>query len=201
MEDSLGKKLRTAREAAGITVDDAVYLAKMPRNVVTALEAEDFGFFTSPLYARSFLKQYSAYVGVNADPWLDSLMPISLIDGDALDSYIDISAPPPVIKKTREKSASSGGAMAAVWMILITGGLVWGAIKTFESLDKRFSDTAGEKKTEGKTTGNEESTEAEVKAEKTEADLAETMVEEKEVPATTTVLGPPPRAIPVRDEE
>lgn len=58
METNFGKTLRAAREASGITVDDAVYLAKMPRAVVEALEADDLGFFTSPLYAGSFLRQY-----------------------------------------------------------------------------------------------------------------------------------------------
>lgn len=138
MEENLGNKLRGAREQAGITIDDAVYLAKMPRSVVQALESDNFGFFTSPLYARSFLKQYSEYVGVDVTPWLDDLIPITLIDGDDLDSYIDI-AEPPAHDANPKKIKSSGGPMAAVWMIVITGGLVWGGIKVFESFDRKLS--------------------------------------------------------------
>ncbi|WP_411827058.1 helix-turn-helix domain-containing protein [Luteolibacter sp. AS25] len=139
MEESLGKKLIAARKSASITIDDAVYLAKIPRDVVIALEAENFGFFSSPLYARSFLKQYSDYIGANVEPWLDDLVPISLIDGQSLESYIDISEPIST-SKTNQKSRSTtkdsnGGAMAAVWMILITGGLIYGGIKVFEKIE------------------------------------------------------------------
>ncbi len=201
MEQSLGKKLRSAREAAGITVDDAVYLAKMPRAVVTALEAEDFGFFTSPLYARSFLKQYSTYVGVDVDPWLDSLLPITLIDGDALDSYIDLSENVPVVKKTSVKSTSSGGAMAAVWMILITGGLVWGGVKAYEHLDKRLSEsTSDTKKNSTSPTDSEPNSEPATSPEDTEAEFAETPKEPEEAPVASTDPEPPRRAIIVREE-
>ncbi len=201
MEESLGKKLRNAREAAGISVDDAVYLAKMPRAVVTALESEDFGFFTSPLYARSFLKQYSAYVGVDVEPWLDSLLPITLIDGDALDSFIDLSEPAPVVKKTSVKSSSSGGAMAAVWMILITGGLVWGGVKAYEHLDKRLSETPGEKqKPSPAPSDSEPTTEPATTPEDAEAELAETPPEAEEEPVASTGPEPPRRAIIVREE-
>ena len=93
IKDSLGKALRTAREAAGISMDDAVYLGKMPRDVIQALENEDFGFFNSPLYARSFLKQYGDYVGVDVVPWLDDIEPTAMIDGDDLESLIDLSGP------------------------------------------------------------------------------------------------------------
>ena len=141
MEESLGKTLRKAREASGITVDDAVYRAKMPRAVVEALEADDFGFFASPLYARSFLKQYGEYVDVDVDPWIDDIVPTPLIDTDGGDSYIDIAEPDPVTVKretTKEKS-TGGGAMAAVWMVLITGGLVWGGVEYFRRLEGKLS--------------------------------------------------------------
>jgi cytoskeletal protein RodZ len=144
MEESLGKTLRNAREASGITVDDAVYRARMPRAVVEALEADDFGFFASPLYARSFLKQYGEYIGVDVDPWIDDIVPTPLIDSDAAEAYIDIADPDPVpakMENTKEKS-TGGGAMAAVWMVLITGGLVWGGVEYFRRLDGKLSTPA-----------------------------------------------------------
>ena len=141
MEINLGTKLRSAREAAGITIDDVVYIGKLPRSVVLALEAEDFGFFTSPLYARSFLKQYGAYIGADVTQWINDLVPTTLLDGDTIDSFIDFSNSEPS-KKHREKARSgnhSSGAMAAVWMIVITGGLIYGGLKIFENLESRLS--------------------------------------------------------------
>lgn len=138
MEETLGNTLRAARKAAGISVDDAVYLAKIPRGVVQALEAEDFGFFSSPLYARSFLEQYGKYVGADVTPWLADLEPMVMIDGETVDSFVELSVPRAgwVGRKTSRYSGG-GGAWAAVWMLVITGGLLWGGLKIFENFDRK----------------------------------------------------------------
>ncbi|MBC7979605.1 MAG: helix-turn-helix domain-containing protein [Armatimonadetes bacterium] len=134
LEESLGNKLRLAREAAGISVNDAVYLARMPRAVVEALEADDFGFFSSPLYARSFLKQYSDYVGLDVERWLEDFVPTALIDSDTAESFIEISTPAhlPIAPKIKR---GSGGGLAALWIVLISGGMVWLGIKLVERFD------------------------------------------------------------------
>ncbi len=144
MQESLGKTLRTAREAAGLSVDDAVYRARLPRSVVEALEADDLGYFTSPLYARSFLKQYGEYVGADVSPWIDDLVPTALIDPESVESFLDLSdaevAPPARMKEKSESPGGGGGnAMAAVWLIIITGGLVWAGMGYFNRLDERMS--------------------------------------------------------------
>lgn len=138
MEESLGKKLIAARKTKGITIDDAVYLAKIPRDVVIALETENFGFFSSPLYAKSFLKQYAQYIGTNVDPWLEDFVPITLIDGEYLNSYIDLSEPISQTKNSQKpltSNNSGNSAMAAVWLIVITAVLIFGGIKIFQKFE------------------------------------------------------------------
>ena len=139
MEENLGNKLRRARESAGLTVDDAVYLAKMPRAVVEALEADDFGFFTSPLYARSFLKQYGDYVNLDVSPWLEDLVPTAMIDGEAVDSIIEIEEPSQPVRRERQKKSGGGGSLAALWLIVITGGLVWGGRELFKDFESKHA--------------------------------------------------------------
>lgn len=142
METKLGDQLRSARESAGISVDDAVYRAKFPRAVVEALETEDFGFFTSPLYARSFLRQYSDYVGADVGEWIDDLVPAPMIDSRSVESLVealDIAEP---VKVANEPKVGSGNLMAAVWMIAITGGMIWGGITIYEKLDSQLSEIA-----------------------------------------------------------
>jgi cytoskeletal protein RodZ len=163
IKESLGKALRTAREAAGISVDDAVYLGKMPRDVINALESEDFGYFNSPLYARSFLQQYGDYVGVDVIPWSDDIEPTAMIDGDDLESLIDLSGPAAVpVLHEKPKKKKSGGSMAVIWLILITGGLVYGGVKIFENFDKQhskddlISEIKGEPKADSENTVPEE---------------------------------------------
>jgi cytoskeletal protein RodZ len=148
MEDNLGNKLRGAREAAGLTIDDAVYRAKMPRAVVEALEAGDFGFFSSPLYARSFLRQYGDYVELDVAPWIEDLIPTALIDGDAVEAFIEIENPTsmPVLREnTRQRQRS--GSMAAVWLIVITAGLVWGGAELFMGFERKHSEVPAQVET------------------------------------------------------
>ena len=156
MEESLGNTLRAARDAKGITVDDAVYLAKIPRAVVKALEAEDFGFFSSPLYARSFLQQYGEYVGADVEPWLNDLEPTTMIDGEATESFIDISEPvAAAVVRERPKKNASGGAWAALWGIVISAATIGGGFKIYEIFESQFStQTAAEEAKPGQVTTN-----------------------------------------------
>ena len=200
MEESLGKKLVAAREAAGISIDDAVYRAKMPRAVVEALEADDFGYFSSPLYARSFLKQYSDYVGADVEAWLDDFVPTVLIDGADTESFIDISDHTP-IKKAPSKQRNSGGAMSAVWMIVITCAVVWLGVKGFAYIEKAVANEESAA-LESKEDPTEEA-EAEAVAENTPTaqEPAPLATEESESPAVSTAPEPPRRAIIVEIEE
>lgn len=143
MEESLGKKLIKTRESAGITVDDAVYRAKIPRAVIEALESENFGFFTSPLYARSFLRQYGDYIGADVEIWIESLVPEAMIDAESVEAMIEISEP--VAKAgLRENPKTSSGRWSGVLMVAATAGLIWGGIKAFEKLDTQLSDSTEE---------------------------------------------------------
>ncbi|MFD2255281.1 helix-turn-helix domain-containing protein [Luteolibacter algae] len=194
MEESLGDRLRSAREAAGITVDDAVYLAKMPRAVVEALESENFGFFSSPLYAKSFLRQYSEYIGADVDPWLDDLVPATMIDGQ-IEAFIDLSDPVPMAPpREKRKDSNSNGAFAAIWLVVFTGALIWGGFKLFEKFDSSLSEGEDpqskivvEKPEPAPTENSEEVTK--------ETDPVDRDVQS----IVRSISEPAPRAIPVRE--
>ena len=201
MEETLGNVLRTARKTAEISVNDAVYLAKMPRGVVEALEAENFGFFSSPLYARSFLQQYGDYVGADIEPWLDDLEPTAMIDGEAVESFIDISEPvAAAVTREKLKSHSGGGTWAAVWMILITAGLVWAGITVYEKFEIKLAPST-------ETAGSNETTVEQPPADETSIPETTATNEVEEIPAARedkSVVGakpePPRRAIIVCEE-
>ncbi len=113
----------------------------MPRAVVEALEADDFGHFASPLYARSFLMQYGQYLSVDVSQWIEDLVPTALIDSQAAEAFIELSNhnPLPAIREKEKSKSSGGGAMAAIWIIIITGGLGWGGMVIYRMLDERLS--------------------------------------------------------------
>ena len=144
--DQIGKRLRGAREKAGLSVDDVVHHARIPRSVVEALEAEDFSVFTSPTYAKSFLRQYSGYLEVDAEPWLDALVPASFVSGESWQPmFAETPAPPAAVKRQARdprrqepEPIDGSGKWSALWVMLLTGGLVFAVVKGYKTFEAKF---------------------------------------------------------------
>jgi cytoskeletal protein RodZ len=71
MQHSIGQKLRAAREKAGLSLLDAAHATRIPVGRIQMLEADNFAAFGSMAYARSFLKNYSSFLAVDASEELD----------------------------------------------------------------------------------------------------------------------------------
>ena len=65
---SLGEKLRSAREQAGLSVEDVVNATKMTRTQVEGLEANDYRAFSAPVYTKGFIKIFARAVGLEPEP-------------------------------------------------------------------------------------------------------------------------------------
>jgi len=61
----LGSLLTRAREARGLTLEDAERDTRISRRYLQALEAEQFEVIPAPVYARGFLRSYSQYLGID----------------------------------------------------------------------------------------------------------------------------------------
>ena len=134
--DQIGEQLRKAREDAGLSLDDAVSRTRLPRAAIEALESEDFSYFASPVYAKSFLSQYSGFLEVEATQWLDALKPSAFIDGHPRLSLLNgADAPAVAVPPSIE---SRGGWMSVVALLAVSGGIVLGAVRLFEFFDARF---------------------------------------------------------------
>ncbi len=64
MVDSVGKKLTAAREAKGLSLDEAAHATKIRPDKLSALENDDFSSFANNTYARGFLQIYGHYLDV-----------------------------------------------------------------------------------------------------------------------------------------
>lgn len=67
----LGTLLARAREARGLTLEDAERDTRISRRYLQALEAEQFDVIPAPVYARGFLRSYSQYLGLDPQEALD----------------------------------------------------------------------------------------------------------------------------------
>lgn len=70
----IGARLIDAREARGLTLEDAERDTRISRRYLQALEDEEFDVIPAPVYARGFLRSYSQYIGLDPQEML-SLFP------------------------------------------------------------------------------------------------------------------------------
>ncbi len=56
----LGRMLSEARQARGVTLEQAERDTRIVRRYLAALEQEDFGAFPAEVYARGFLRSYGS---------------------------------------------------------------------------------------------------------------------------------------------
>ncbi|MFT4179107.1 MAG: DUF4115 domain-containing protein [Thermomonas sp.] len=68
-----GERLRAAREAAGMSIDDVAGKLKMPARVVCSLEAEDWSRLGAPVFVRGQVRSYSRLLGLTTAPMMAAL--------------------------------------------------------------------------------------------------------------------------------
>lgn len=69
--DGCGQRLRQAREAAGLTLDDVAQRLRMPAQVVRSLEEEQWQRLGAPVFVRGQLRSYARLVGVDVGQVLE----------------------------------------------------------------------------------------------------------------------------------
>jgi cytoskeletal protein RodZ len=65
--ESLGEKLKSARESKGYTYDQISWEINIAGRYLEALEMEDFSLFPGEAYVLGFLRNYSEYLGLNGE--------------------------------------------------------------------------------------------------------------------------------------
>ncbi len=75
MNLSLGHRLKASRDSRGLSLADAAHETRIPVQRLRHLEEDNYAAFGSMTYARSFLKLYSDFLGVDASEILEDLPP------------------------------------------------------------------------------------------------------------------------------
>ncbi len=68
-----GQRLRDAREAAGLSVEDVALKLRMTTRVVRSLEAEDWSRLGAPVFVRGQVRSYSRFLGLTTAPMMAAL--------------------------------------------------------------------------------------------------------------------------------
>lgn len=67
---AVGQTLREAREAQGISLDDAATRLRLMHRQIEAMETEDFDSLGQPVFARGFVRNYARLLGLAPEPLL-----------------------------------------------------------------------------------------------------------------------------------
>jgi cytoskeletal protein RodZ len=102
MEQTLSQKLKATREAKGITLADASHATRIPMARLQLLEAANYAAFGNMAYARSFIRLYSNYLGVNAESVINEL-PSPVLGGRADYRYLTESFGPWVHNRAEQR--------------------------------------------------------------------------------------------------
>jgi len=70
--ESVGQKLKTAREHKQMSISDVVSSTKINSQIIEAIERDDFNSIPAPVYARGFIKLYAQCVEIDPAPLLQA---------------------------------------------------------------------------------------------------------------------------------
>jgi cytoskeleton protein RodZ len=91
----IGDALRSAREAQGLSLDEAAADLRARPEQLRALEEERFGSFGGDVYAKGFLKNYAVELGIDPKPLLDAYRREVSGDETATTGFVGGVAKPP----------------------------------------------------------------------------------------------------------
>lgn len=150
----IGEQLRKARESKDLDLRDIAHSTRIPLATLAALEESDYSIFPSPTYARSFLAQYSEFLGVDAHEWVDAFetgdVLCNINDHGYLQSHNEHIGAPRHTPKPRRNSGrtsqnpdepaaahSSGGTsiLQTLTVFLITTLLIGGGIYAYKKYE------------------------------------------------------------------
>lgn len=117
--DGPGARLRAAREARQLGVQQVTDLLHIEPRLIAAMEAEDFTAFDAPVYARGFLRKYATFLEVPADEILAGYE--RLHSGPGTPTLI----PPATAEEPRRDWSPLKVPLAIAGALLLVGGSYW----------------------------------------------------------------------------
>ena len=138
MTASFGQMLIAAREKRGLSIEDAAHETRIPAQRLRYMESGNIAAFGSLTYARSFIRQYSDFLGVDATTMLEEL-PEGALGGERDYRYLTESHGPWLRERSTQMESATAPtagrlhsikspvpAAIAVFVIILAGTAMWG---------------------------------------------------------------------------
>ncbi len=122
MAETLGEKLRLAREARGITLSEVAAQTRIAARYLEAIEEDNYKPLPGGVFNKGFIKAYAKYVGVDEQEALDDY---ARAVASQSESEIDDNRyrRPSVMTDDRNRSSWSSLVFAVIILALMSGGI------------------------------------------------------------------------------
>lgn len=140
----IGEKLKEAREARGLLLEDIAHQTRIPVASLRAIEANCYSVLPGPAYAKSFVQQYAGYLNYDASEWLQNFQIGNTLANSANFEYLDepvqkgAREPYPAKKSSSPQDIPRESLGQPLLMLLITGGLIAAAIWGYSVIEKQL---------------------------------------------------------------
>lgn len=104
---ALGRLLTTAREKRRLSIQDAAHQTRIPAHALRQLEEGNIAAFGSITYARSFMRAYSAFLGVDPSPYLRPLPAKGQLGGERDYRYLVQSQGPWILPHEESETVAA----------------------------------------------------------------------------------------------
>ncbi len=126
----VGERLRTARVARGLSLDDVEAGTRIRRRYLEALEEEAFDRLPGPTYVRGFLRSYAAYLDLPADEiaLLCPVVPTASVTVRASPSDVRIT---PVTRRSPLRTFAIGASLVLVCGVIVVAYIFLSQVRQF----------------------------------------------------------------------
>jgi cytoskeleton protein RodZ len=130
----IGERLRSARQALGLSLEEIENVTRIRRLFLVALEQETFDVLPGPAYVRGFLRTYAAYLGIPSEELLDQYPSPS--GGAKAGTTLQRESPvevriTPAIRLSPTRRVLVGVAMLVGLGVVALGVVLYGQIRQF----------------------------------------------------------------------
>lgn len=118
----IGKTLKEAREAMGLSLEAVEEETKIRRKYIQALEQEQFEVLPGRIYAKAFLKNYAKFLSVKVEEIMEEFKLQYPVQTEPEDAVV------PPVEKTKTKTKTKTQGRPRYWLYVISAIIIIGVI-------------------------------------------------------------------------
>jgi cytoskeleton protein RodZ len=126
----IGERLRSARQALGLSLEEIESVTRIQRTYLAALEQEAFDDLPGPTYVRGFLRTYATYLGIPPQELLDLYPTTGTRVVSHRDSPVEVRITPATRLSPARRVAMGVGILLGLG-VLFLGVILYGQVRQF----------------------------------------------------------------------